>query len=347
MSDNLETKYTVKRMISALEQVPEPVTFLQDRLVKKVNELDSENIEIDITRLGQTLAAYVSREGGPTNLKKREFTTLNHVAPYIYEQTVFTPKDLKERLPGQTIYGSGSPKDRLAVKVGEANFDMRERRVRRMEQQLAEGLQTGKVLVVGKDVNYTIDYRMEAANLPVNLTTDKWGSTTEDKIAQMVADAKTIRVSGAGVATEVYMGEAAANLWLQDTDVLAYMDIKRVEMGEIKPSQLANQNATFLGTFRYIGLSIDIYSYQGTYVDEDGDTQYYIDTDTYTMAAASTVRVEQHFTVIENFKHGTMIGRDFPMFNMSEDGKKATLSQESGPLTAVHQPDGIVTRTVK
>lgn len=344
--DNLTTLYTPRNMIEALEQQPPVNTFLLDTLVTDVEVLETDTIELDTIKGGQTISAYSSREGDAVHVDKRGYDTVNHVAPYIFEDVTATPKDLKMREPGQNVYEKMSPQDRLDIKVGRWLKDLRDRRIRREEQQLAEGITTGKVVVSGKDVSYTIDYQMAAANLPVNAGADIWGSTTEDKLDQFRTDAGTIRNAGAGIATDVVLGKSAATDFINDTAILGLINNRRVEIGEINVRLLADQSAAYLGRISYPGFTLDFWSYEAQYKDSAGSLQLYIPTNKYVMFAAG-VSVKKYYTTIENLKAGTMMGEEFVMWDVANNGKKATLSYESGPLAAVRQPDGFVTRTVK
>lgn len=345
-ADNLETLYSPRTMIEALIQEPAPTTFLTKTLVKKSTVLDTDSIEIDIVKGGQTLSAYVSRESEANNVNKRGYATLNHVAPYIYEQITATPQDLKIRDFGKNAYVSQSPQARMDAKVGEWLKILRDRRIRREEQQIAEGIQTGKIVVSGNGVNFTVDYRMGSDNLVTNTGADLWGSGTENKLEQMRVDAQTISRSGAGTATDLILGEDAAVDYINDADILALLNNRRVEIGEINPVLYSDMRATYLGRISYPGLNLDVWTYDGEYVDASGNIQKYITANKYVMMAR-TARVEKHYTTIENLKHGTMMGEEFPMWTVAQNGKSAVLSYESGPLAAIHQPDAFVCRTVK
>ena len=334
-------QYTPRDMLEALEQNPRPSTFLKDRLVSGAPiEHDTDVIEIDVEKGGQTVAAYVSRVGDANVVGKRGFETNIHAIPYVYEETPFTAKDVRTRLPGETVYKTGAGR-RLDVKMGKWMSILSDRLTRLEEKQLAEAIQTGKVVVTGKDVNYTVDFQMDPSHLITNSGADNWGSGTEDKVAQLEAASELIRESGAPTATELYLGFEAGQNFLKDAAILANLDNRRVERGEINIKQLAGQRATFLGTYNGIGLSVDVFSYQAKYQDSAGVSHYYIDTNN-AVLGSQEARVNLHYGMIENLNHGSFVGKRFPDVIINPNGRAGAVTMESGPLMGLHQPDGFV-----
>lgn len=339
-------QFTPRVMLEALMQEPEPSRFMLDRHIRKTTTHDTEIIEIDVEKGGQTVAAFVSRVGDANVVGKREFTAIMHNIPYIYEEIPFTAKDIKVRLPGETVYSGSSPAARLSKKIGGWLKMLRDRIVRNKELQLLTAMQTGEIQITGKDVGYTVDFQMDPTHLVTNTGAAIWGSTTEDKIEQLETDAAKSRDKGAPPPTVLYLGIDAAKLWLADSAVLSYMDNRRVQLGQINVEQLAGQRATFLGDFSRVGLNVQVFSYQATYTDTAGATQYYLDPDNYILTTPEA-RIEEHYSMIENLNHGSYVGKEFPDMIVDPNGRKGKVTLESGPLIGMHQPDAVVRRTVK
>ncbi len=337
------SQYTPRTMLDALKQAPPVSSFLTGLFVRRSTTHDTRTVEIDIEKGGQKLAAYVSRVGEPERVAKRGFETLLHAMPYTAEQIDFTPEDLEVRNPGTTIYSAGSPSTRLNEKIAGWLQDLRGRLARLKEFQMAQALQTGKLTVAGRGVNYTVDFQMPAGN--IYAVTTAWDQTGADPIADLEGAAAKIRALGAPSPTVIILGVNAAGAWLTDANVLKYMDNKNVMMGSIDPVQLADQRATFLGRFRRIGLDVAVYSYQGSYQDSTGTEQFYLDPDT-VIVGSTAARVEMHYGMISNFQHGSFIGQEFPHMWLEQNGRSGHLTLESGPMVGLHQPDAFVAMTV-
>ena len=64
------------------------------------------------------------------------------------------------------------------------------------------------------------------------------------------------------------MGESAANALLKNEPLLKMLDNRRVELGEIRPSQLEN-GVSYLGRILAPGVSFDLYTYNEWFPDEN------------------------------------------------------------------------------
>ena len=340
--------YTPRDMIKAMLQNPRPITFLRDLLIGgRVTEHDTEIIEIDITKGGRSVAAYVSRVGEANVVGKKGFSTNLHVIPYVYEEIPFTAKDVKTRLAGETIYASGA-NNRLDLKIGEWLGTLSDRLEVLEEQQLAEIIQTGKLVVSGKGVDYEVDFQMDGTHLVTNTGADNWGSGTEDKIKQLEDGAAVIRETGAPNPTHLILDPKAAADFLNDEAVLKYMDLKNVEMGRIDPMQLAGQFATYLGTFRRVGLQVEVYSYQGVYdklVNGSLVNTPYLGANK-AILTSPAVDYRGHYGALENLKT-RFVGQRYPDIIIDPTGRNGSVTMESSPMAACHQPDGIYTLTTK
>jgi hypothetical protein len=333
-------------MLDAFKLAPRPTSFLQDQLITDpVKTHDTAYLEIDKVFEGESIASYSARDGGPDVVGKDGYDTLLHVAPYMYDEMTMTPKDADTRLPGNTIY-EGSSGANVDVRTGENLNLMRDRFKRREEQQIAEGLRTGKIEVDGRGVKYTIDFKMPAAHKITLTAGDVWGSTTEDKLAQLEDWSELIQDAGAATPSRLYMAMNVARLLVKDTNIRALLDNRRIEQGQIDFRQLEQQRATYFGTLAGIGLNVELYAYQGSYKPDGGSRTRYIPDD-YLIMTSPNVKVVKHYSKIENFKAGGFVGEVFPNMWMEESGKRKHMSLESGPLIELREPEGVVAVKVK
>lgn len=344
MSHPLENTYTPIVLLAALQQKAAPSSFLRNMLVKDETMSDTDYIKIDIEKGGQKLAAFVARGGDANRVAVDGYTTNIHAVPYVSEEIRYTPKDLKIRMAGETEYTRGA-KARMNKKIAKGLTNLRDRFARLEEWQLSRAIQTGKVVISGKGVNYTVDFQMDPEHIIVNTGTDLWSDAGADIPKQLQDMAKLGRDKGAPVMNRLIMGVEAANAFLSNDEVQKLLDNRRISAGGIDFEQLDNNYATWVGNFRHVGIDLQVYTYQATYEDENGDMQYYIDPKNIVMLS-SAARIEAHYGMIENLNHPTMEAKEFPSLVVDDKGKYADLSLESGPLMALHQPDAVVVRTV-
>jgi len=342
---DLSTIYTPQSMVEAMEQKARPLTFLQGLFIKGIKTHTTPVVSIDVVKGGRKVAAYINRTENPGKVAKRGYSTQLHVAPYVAEEIDYTAENvILERLPGENPINGGSPRARQdALVMGWLN-DLQDRLINLQEFQVAEALQTGKLHVIGAAVDYYVDFQMDSNNLITLTGGDKWDSTG-NKISQLQAWCKKPRAVGAPSSTLAIMGENAANLFLADANVLKYLDNRKMEMGSINPVQLAEQNATFLGTFRYAGINLDLYSYQGQYTNAGGSVVNFIDTNN-VIVGSQAADLRMHYGPIFNLKHGTFVGEKFPHIYVEESGRQGHVALESSPMFGFHQPDAFVRATV-
>ncbi len=339
-------QYTPRTLMAALKQNRMPQMFLFNLFNKKEITLPTAQVEIDVVKNGQTKSAYVSPVGDPDVIKKLGKRTDIHAIPYLYETVPYSGKDTDERLAGASIYDDTTPQSMLDELVGEWLQTSRDRMARTKEFQLAEALTTGVATITGKDINYTVDFQMEPSHIIQNLTTDIWGSGTENKLKQLQDASALTRKAGAPAVTDVILGVDAADEFLSDAAILALLDNRRVEMGQINIKQVAEQGATYLGHISSVGLNVDVYSYQEQYQDEAGDFQNYIDKDM-CLLGSTAARVETYYGKIYNLNHGSMVAKEFADNIIAPNGRKGEITLESAPLVAPIQIDSFVAITTK
>lgn len=336
-------QYTPRDMIDAMVQEVRPSTFLLDMFVGgNIETHDTDVIEIDIVKGGQTKAAYVSRASDPTVVGKKGFDTLIHAVPYVYEEITFTSKDVKTRLPGNSVYTQGA-KARMDAKVGKWLATLEDRLTVLKECQVAEAMQTGKLTVVGDGVSYIVDFQMDADHLIQNTGTANWGSGTEKKVDQLENMAQLIRKKGAPSPTMLLMDVNAAREFLADEDIRADLQNRRIENGTINPVQLSGQKATWLGRYSRVGLEVEVYSYHATYDNAGVDTPYLAENTCIMTSTSADWRM--HYGMIENMLEGDYEGESFPLIGMDNKGKNGWVSLESAPMFGLHQPDAVVCLT--
>ena len=344
MTETISSQYTVREMLAALKYAAPKNTFLLDRLVKNIKTHTTKYVEIDVEKAGRTIAAYVSRVGDPEVVSKPGYDSKIHVLPYTKQRMVLTEEDLETRLPGDTIYDVGSPSERRDELVGKWLAELDKRIVRREELQLAQAITTGKAEIEGNDVSYEINYGRDAGNEVALVGTAKWGGATAD-IPQDFKNAG-LQLTKPGVdggsPNAVYLGIDASKYFIDeattsDTKLKNMMDMRRLESGQINLEVLREQDVTYIGTFRDVGIDVEVFSYYARYVDENGAEQYYIDPDD-AIFINESLRVDQHYSKISNLK-SSFVGRRFPSSWIADDGSAEYMQLESGPLVAPHQID--------
>jgi len=338
-------QFTPREMLEAMKQFPRPTDFLASMFVKKRNETNKTHIEIDRVIGSQVVAGYVSRNVGPNVVGKAGYQTLMHVAPYMYEQIPIKPSDLDIRSAGSTVYA-----DPMAFYASRYNTwlgELEDRFIRAEEKQVAEALLTGKVVVEGKGVAYEVDFDQDGTHIKDVSATTPW-DVTGNSLDNLKDWCEQIDDTGAPGPDVLVGSPSAMRALIEDDEVQALLDNRRIKRGEIDIKLIRAQRATYLGNLTGIGYDLDLYSYQGRYDDVSTGTAVsnrYL-TDKYVILGSTQADVRFHYAKIENFKSGDFIGRRFPNNWETDDGKNRFLTMESSPLVGLHQTDAFISAKV-
>lgn len=330
-------QYSMREMLAALKYEKRPKTFLRDTLIQNVKTHPTTKIELDTERWGRRVAAYVSRRSEANDVEKYGYDTKIHVLPYVKERLKLVPEDLELRMPGGTIYESGSPAGRQAQLVGKYFRELDWRLIRLEENQLAEAITSGTCTVVGKDLNYTITYGRNASNVRTLTAGDRWSESTSDIRGDFKTAAQQMRNVAAGTPDLVILGNTAGANYIDDTEIQALLDNRRTEFGNREFSYQSEKEITYLGRHLDAGINCDVVIYHGTYDNTSGTVTPIIN-DSDAIFIRRGLRSTAHYSMISNFK-SNFVGTRFPMQYVPDDGMSMMLQLESGPLMAVHEID--------
>lgn len=339
--------FSTRTLLSALEYMKKPTTFLLDLFFTVEEPVDSDTIDIDIVRNGEKMATFVSPIVEGKVVKNEGFTTHSIKAPYLKEKMLLTPKDLMVREPGTTIYG---PRDGLEQRkqrnLAKKLRIMLDRFTRREEWMASKGLTTGKVTVVGEGVpSREIDFDMKATHLPVNLDTSRWSDTTNsDPIEDLKTWAQLIFEDSDRVPDKCVMGKTALNLFLNHPKVKEVLDNRRMVMGDVKPGLQENGAQKIADWF---DPNLEIWTYSGKYIDpSDGVTKNALMPDKGALLGSSAARCERHYAKIQDLEAGDAVVRYFPKSWPVKDPSGQWIMVQSAPLPAPHEIDAFVYATV-
>lgn len=341
----MTTLYTPRQMLKAMKEMPKPDSFLGDMLVKGAAKLSNKKyIELDKFTGKQGIAVYNSRTGNATEVGKKGYTTDLHVSPYVNEVITMTPSDFDTREEGNTVYDTEAAGTQ-ATKTTEYIGDLNGRLDRLEEKQIVEAITSGTVTVsnASTGVNYTVDYGLDADNKETLTGDDVWGGTTSDILGNVEDWGKRLSDKGY-VAADMVLDINAAKQFRADTEILALLDNRRVQMGEISPRKIAGQRASYLGTLAAVGVNVDVWAYMGGYETADDTFVNYLDTNRAIMIGAG-VEIEKHYGKIENFK-ANFRGQRFPNMWAENNGKVRYIGMESSPLAVLRNPNAIFSAKV-
>lgn len=255
-----------RTMLSVIERNPQVKTFLKDTFFGRVETSNTEYIDVDFTKGNRELAPFVHDKIAQTTTENQGYVTKQFKPALVTADRVTTAGDILKRTAGELPYNSISPEERAAQKIARDFLQIDEMITRREEWMCAQTLFTGKIPVIGKGVNYEIDFNF--TNKDVKSGTDLWSDAKAKPISQIEEMAKQVQKTGFVNPDICILGQNAASEFVNNASVQKILDTEHMNLATIEPRQLPN-GATYIGTIPKLGLSI--YQYNEWYLDNFTD----------------------------------------------------------------------------
>jgi Phage major capsid protein E len=287
-----------RTMLAAYDEQKEQATegyFLQG-LFTKVEESDTEKVVVDVMRAGRSVAVDVIRRGDQSHVNTLgEFTSKEYEAPLYAEEGPITAGQLNRRFPGDSLDTPVSKGAKMIRAANRIQLENTHKIARAMELQAAQALLTGTVTLKNTE---SLDYHKKAAHAVTPGT--KWDAGTPgNPISDIKALAQIVFRNGRIKPDTLIFGEAAWDVFINNTHVKAYFENRRIDLGIIRPGDVM-AGATFQGSFAIGDYRFNAYTYPEFYLT-DATTPVatpYVTTDSVIMMARGAV-LTRAFAAVE------------------------------------------------
>lgn len=341
--------FSTRAMLNVLEQNPRPTTFLLDMFFKDGPPIKSQYVDIDIIKGGQKMAPFVSPLAESTVVTRPGYTTNSIQPPFISLKMKTTAVDFLRRLPGQNSYAEQPSSILLAAQqMGRDLATLEDMMIRREEYMAAQLLDTGIVTVTGDGVNATIDFKMPAAHKIAVGDIVAWDNSSADPLENLREWCLLINTACGLVPDVCIMSPDVQKCFLDNEKLQKLMNMLKVNSGEIKPSLLPEKKASYLGYLSYPGMNLDVYSYTGSYVDDNGVTQFYLPSKTVWLGCRTAHCIRQYGAVYDISADGQQTGgvKRLPKSWETNDPSCRWVQLKSSPLPCLHQSDAFLSAKV-
>lgn len=258
------TLFDVLTMLQAINNTPRPKTFLLNLLFGgRIKTFTTAEVMVDVTKGKRRMAPFVSPFVGGKLMEREGRAVQSYRPPLIQPRDVLTPERLQTRMAGESIVSALSPADRLAQEQADVLDSFDQSITRREEWMGSQLIFTGAIHMLGEgvDENFSIGF----TNTETLSGADLWSVATADPIGDINRWRRTVQEKSGITPNAVVMGPDVSNAFCNHSAVQNQLDVRRMEMGIIKPQELPN-GATYLGTLAREG--VDLYEYAEWYVDD-------------------------------------------------------------------------------
>lgn len=320
--------FTTNVLITAVQSLILPQSFLLDRFFPQVQTEDSEEIHFDVVDKTRRLAPFVSPVVAGRVVASQGFTTKTFKPAYIKDKRVFDANRPFKRSSGEQIGGSLAPAQRLARLVAQDIADQAEMITRRLEVMAAEALRTGAVTISGDDyptanVSFTRD-----ASLTVTLTgATRWGQTSINPLNSLQDWSQLVLQKSGAMPVDVVMPVDVWKVFRTDPEVQKRLDQFRGSSTLTQNAQIS-EGAVFMGVID----GFNIFVYAGWYINDVGAEVAILPAGTVLMGSGQIEGVRA-FGAIRDIDAGLQPLAMFPKSWTDQDPSVRYLLMQSAPLT--------------
>lgn len=267
--------YEPRTLRGVIKKVHPVRTFFKSRFFNETVTFPTTTVSFEFYENKGRLAPFANPRLASTPINRDGYEVKTYETPYISPSRVITNDTLAQKLLGEMPINSGvTPAERAAKIAANDLSELLDAIARREEYMCARVKQDGVLQIKAPGINDKADFNFR--NIEVTDSSNKW-TASYDIIAKLREKADILRKSGISP-NMLILGTDAAATFMDNNKILKLLDIRRVDVGEIKPEQLEN-GVEYLGRLAMPGLFIDIYSYNEFYYDEEtGQSLPYLDT---------------------------------------------------------------------
>lgn len=258
--------FTPETMAGVIRALPPVHTFFRDTFFRTTRPEYTESVRVDFVKGTRKIAPFVNMKNKAKVVEKRGFSTDTFETPVIKIKDVTDIEDMVRRLPGELLQNSGiTPYDRGVQLMSEQLSRFDEMITRREEWMCVQAMMTGKIPVIGEDVNYEIDFGFTNASTVSVL----WDSTTATPTPYQDLQAAVLACKRNGYRTPdiCIMERSAYNAFLQAVkkDEWFQQFPQVFDIMTVKPERRTDA-VTYVGRLK--DPDLDIYVYDEWFIDD-------------------------------------------------------------------------------
>lgn len=270
--------YQTKTMLAAVKQMTPATSFLRDYFFTSGAGDMFPTAEVLVEykdATGNKLAPVVLPRKGGISIEREGYSTYKMEPPLIAPQRPLTIDDLNKKQMGENLFSDRTPAARQAEILVQDLADFDEMITTREEFIASELLfKNGYTLKQYADKYGEGEYEefemrfYDDANDAIYAPGTMWSEDGADIMGDLHQIIRMLTTNGNN-ASSVLLGSDVADALLKDATIQKQMDLARYNVGEIAPVALP-QGAARLGRLNVRGRMVELLTYDGTYVNEEG-----------------------------------------------------------------------------
>jgi hypothetical protein len=279
--------YTPRTLGSVIRRTPDNPSFLKDLFFSASQTFHTETISFDVKKGKRTITPFVHPLAAAPLTERIGYKTITYTPAMKKEKRALRAADLETRLPGEQPYNSGMTNaERQVQMLAEDTKDLKDNLIRAEEAMAADLMFTGALHIKGDKINDVVDFGF--TNKETLSGDQRWSQSTSDFLADLRRYTTTCRTKSGYTPNVLIANAATIDEMLKNTRFYDLLNNRRTEAGNIAPQQPATNGAAYIGHISYIGVELDIYSYDNEYIDPvSGDATAMVPANTICLASTN------------------------------------------------------------
>jgi hypothetical protein len=262
------------------------------------NFYNSESVTIDIQRGDRDVAPVIRDMSAGYNLSSHDLYTNKEFIPPIYKEGFpINAFDTIKRQVGQDPFQSPDFRGN-AIRKSMMEWRRIIGRIRRaVELQASQVLQSGVVTLYDAEgvEAYTIDYKPKATHFPT--VTVSWGDANDDPQTDLVNLCEAIHNDSFQTPDVSIFSQTSFLAAMNSDNFRALFETRRIEQGTISGFDARGNGGIYRGYLTVGNYKLDVWTYNGKYKDQAGDTVPFVQDDK-VIVLASGARLDATFGAI-------------------------------------------------
>jgi hypothetical protein len=256
-----------KHMIELFREEAEPTLFFAKQFRSpRRNFYKGKTVEIDIQRTTERVAITIIDVASGVRWNAADTATNKEFeAPPYVEGVALDSFKLTERMPGRNPFDDPEYRADAIERILWAVKGVWAKIVRAIELQASQVFQTGTVDLIDENGTtlYTIDYSPKVTHFPTAATA--WTNALATPIADLAGLARVIRTDGRKPVNIATFGGPSWEAFVSHDSVKDRLDTRRIDLGNVAPTAINGDGATFKGIVDVDNYKLECWSYDGRY----------------------------------------------------------------------------------
>ncbi len=342
-----------RTLLEAIERSYNPTTLLLDTFFPNVRTFVTEEVDIDYKKGTRQMAPFVTSGSSGVNMARTGHATKSYKPPKMMPKRPINIENLNKRGFGEELYSTRTPEQRAAEIRANDMVELADMNTRRMEWMAAQLLIYGTFTAKGYsddgqtyvEDTFTLDWTQK----DTLTSTDTWDNAGADIYGDLSFMSREVSTNSNMVPGIGLCSFKTTDYFLKNTDLLKYLAIpnaQNLSLMSLAPRIQSPQVVRF-GFIQ--SLNLEIFAYNGLYLDDDGVTKQYIPDDYFMIGVQG--RGKQLYGAITQMDNDEVIrtyeGRNVPKV-WNEKGKDTSqLRMASAGVTIPEMVDDWYTLKVK